>query len=85
MKFILIRINVLIAPMDGMVLLVNCRAQITAETVDPVTTSLVIASFVLWGILVTRALRTVINIVTQLKCVTKKMDPAKAARPVEGG
>ena len=71
--------------MDGLVLLVKSRAQITVETVDLVTYSLVIASFVLWGILVTRALISVVNIVTQLKCVTKKMEPAKTARPVEGG
>ena len=61
------------------------RAQIIAETGDLVTKSLVIASFVLWGILVTPALRTVVKIVTQLKYVTKKMENAKTARPVEEG
>lgn len=64
-------------------LLVKSRAQITAETVNLVTMSLVIAMSVLWGILVTRALRNVVNIVTHLKCVTKKMDHAKNAYPVE--
>ena len=84
-KFVLMRINVSIAPMDGMVLLVKSPAQHTAETEDLVKKSLVIASFVLWGILVTRAPRTVVNIVTKLKCVTKKMENAKTVRPVEEG
>lgn len=65
--------------MDGMVLFVKSRAQITAETVDLVTKSLVIAMSVLWGISVTRALRNAVNIVTHLKCVTKKMVYAKNA------
>ena len=60
-------------------LLVKSRAQITAETVDLATKSLVIAMSVLWGILVTRAPRNVVNIVTHLKCVTKKMEHAKNA------
>ena len=62
-----------------MVFFVKSRAQITAETVDLATKSLVIAMSVLWGILVTRALRNVVNIVTHLKCVTKKMEHAKNA------
>lgn len=46
-KIVLICFNVIIAQMDGMVLLVKSRAQITAETADRVTKSLEIAMSVL--------------------------------------
>lgn len=80
-----IRINVIIAQMDGMVLLVISRVPITAEKQNLVTKTRAIAAPVLWGILVTNAIRTVVIIVTQQKCVTRKMEHAKNANPVERG
>lgn len=80
-----IRLIVIIVQMDGMVLLVISSALITAEKVDLVTKSVAIAMRVPWAILVTCALKTVVNIVTKLKVVTRKMELAKNARPVEVG
>lgn len=80
-----IRMIVIIAQMDGMVLLVISRVLITAEKVNLVTKSLAIAMGVPWDILVTNALKTVVKIVTQLRVVTRKMEHAKNARPVEVG